>query len=131
MKFGWWVPNNTQSLVVREVCQAIIDEYLDEAMTCPTTREGWHEITDQFTEKLNFPHTCGALDDKHVACKAPTKSGFVYCNYKGFYSIVLVALVDADYKSLWADVASPGVSSDAQIYNESELKEMVEDWLPC
>lgn len=32
MKFGWRVPHNTQSLVVREVRQAIIDEYVDEAM---------------------------------------------------------------------------------------------------
>ena len=127
VKFGWRVPHNTQSLAVREVCQAIIDEYLDEAMTCPTTPEGWREISEQFIEKWNFPHTCGALDDKHVACKAPPKSGSVCYNYKGFYSIVLMALVDADYKFLWADVCSPGVSSDVQIYNESELKEMAED----
>ncbi|XP_041373483.1 putative nuclease HARBI1 [Gigantopelta aegis] len=127
MKFGCRVPHNTQSLAVREVCQAIIDEYLDEAMTCPTTPEGRREISDQFMEKWNFPHTCGALDGKHVACKAPPKSGSVYYNYKGFYSIVLMALVDTDYKFLWADVGSPGASSDAQIYNESELKEMAED----
>ncbi|XP_041371521.1 uncharacterized protein LOC121385052 [Gigantopelta aegis] len=38
-----------------------------------------------------------------------------------------MALVDADYKFLWADVGSPGASSDAHIYNESELKEMAED----
>ena len=37
-----------------------------------------------------------------------------------------MTLVDADYKFLWADVGSPGASSDAQIY-ESELKEMAED----
>ncbi|XP_048245223.1 uncharacterized protein LOC125376877 [Haliotis rufescens] len=127
LKFGWRVPHNTQSLAVREVCQAIIEEYLDEAMTCPTTPEGWYEISDQFMEKWNFQHTCGSLDSNHVACKAPQKSGSVYYNNKEFYSIVLMAMVDADYKFLWADVVSPGASSDAQIYNESELKQMAED----
>ena len=39
MKYGWRVPHNTQSFIVREVCQAIIDEYMAKVMTCPTTPE--------------------------------------------------------------------------------------------
>ncbi|KAJ4934775.1 hypothetical protein JOQ06_007557 [Pogonophryne albipinna] len=49
-----------------------------------------------------------------------------YRNYKGFFSIVLMALVDADYKFLWIDVGSDGSSNDASIYNGSELKEGLE-----
>ena len=49
-----------------------------------------------------------------------------YYNYKGFYSIVLMALVDAEYKFIWADFGATGAASDAHIYNASELKEMVE-----
>ena len=41
MKFGWRVPHNTQSIVVREVCQAIVDEYVDEVLVCPSTPDGW------------------------------------------------------------------------------------------
>jgi len=99
MQYGWRVPHNTQSIVVREVCQAIVDEYMPEVMTCPTTPEGWHAISDKFLEKWNFPHTCGALDGKHIACKCPPKSGSQYFNYKGFYSVVLMALVDAEKSS--------------------------------
>ncbi len=123
MKFGWRVPHNTQSLIVREVCQAIIDEYMDEMMSCPTTPEGWLAISDQFYQKWNFPHTCGALDGKHVACRCPPNTGSTDYNYKKFYSIVLFALVDADYKFIWADVGGTGSAGDAQIYNDSELKE--------
>ena len=126
MKFGWRVPHNTQSLLVREVCQAIIDEYLSEVMNCPTHSDGWRAIADQFFQKWNLPHTCGALDGKHVACRSPPKSGSMYYNYKGFYSIVLMALVDADYKFIWADVGGMGSASDAQIYNDCELKECAE-----
>lgn len=126
MKFGWRVPHNTQSIVVREVCQAIVDEYVDEVLVCPSTPDGWRAIADKFFQKWNFPHTCGVFDGKHVACRCPPKSGSQYFNYKGFYSIVLMALVDADYKIIWADVGGTGSASDAQIYNDCELKKCAE-----
>ena len=47
-------------------------------------------------------------------------------NYKGFFSIVLRALVDAKYKFLWIDVDSDGFTNDASIYNRSKLKEGLE-----
>ena len=50
----------------------------------------------------------------------PLKAG-VYYYYKGFYSIINMALVGPDYTFLWVDEGSPGASSDAQIYNKSEL----------
>ena len=53
MKFGWRVSHNTQSLIVREVCQAIIDEYLVETMTCPTTPETIHTNMKTSTAKTN------------------------------------------------------------------------------
>ena len=127
MKFSWRVPHNTISIVVREVCQAIIDEYLDELITCPTTPEAWLELARRFLEKWNFPHTCGAVDGKHLACRCPPDSGSQYFNYKGFYSILLFALVDADYKFIWADLSGKGAASDAQVYNDSELKQLIDD----
>ena len=69
MKFAWRVPHNTISLMVREVYNATTDKYMDEVLVCPTTPEGWRTIADKFYERWNFPHTCGALDGKHVACR--------------------------------------------------------------
>ncbi|XP_041484662.1 putative nuclease HARBI1 [Lytechinus variegatus] len=126
MKYPWRVPHNTISKVVREVCTAISEEYLDEQMTCPTNDEEWREIANDWLQRWNFPHTIGAIDGKHVACKAPPNSGSEYYNYKGFFSIILVALVSSDYKVLWADVSGNGSASDAQIYNQNELKQGLE-----
>ena len=56
------VPQNTIHLAVKEVCQAIVEEYKDELMTCPTTSDGWRKIAGDFYSKWNFPHCLAALD---------------------------------------------------------------------
>jgi hypothetical protein len=62
-----------------------------------------------------------------VTVTCPWNIGSVYRNYRGFCSIVLMALVDADYKFLWIDVGSDCSSNDTSIYNGSELKEGLEN----
>ena len=81
MSYGWRVPHSTISLLIPKVCQAIIDEYKDEVMKCPTTPEEWRAISDTFAERWNFPHTRGALDGKHVNGKCPPNSGSLYYLY--------------------------------------------------
>ena len=72
--------------------------------------------------------TCpGALDGKHVALKKPKTSGALYHNYKGFFSIVMLALVDGQYKFRWVDAGTDGSCSDAQIFNACQLKRRIED----
>lgn len=122
MRYGWRVPHNTISLVVTEVCEAIVKEFSQEAMPFPSSGDDWKDIADGFQRRWNFPHTLGALDGKHIAVTCPHGSGSEYYNYKKYYSIVLLALVDSDYKFIWADVGGRGSASDAQLWNDSDLK---------
>ena len=48
-------------------------------------------------------------------------------NYKGFFFLVLLALVDAEYRFLWINCGSSGSCSDAQIFNRSLLREKIKD----
>ena len=74
-----------------------------------------------------MPNVIGALDGKYITIKKPKKSGSQYYNYKGFFSMVLMALVDGQYKVRWVNVGSQGCCSDAQIFNSCELRDKIED----
>ena len=108
IEYGFRVANNTISSLVPETCEAIIAEYGDEYVHCPTTEDEWLAVSDGFSKCWNFHHTLGALDGKHIAIRCPANEGSVYYNYKGFFSVVLLALVDAEYRFIYADVGSNG-----------------------
>ena len=52
-----------------------------------------------------------------------------YYNYKKYFSIVLMALVDADYKFLCIDVGAVGAESDAGVFAKSCLAALFENHL--
>ena len=109
------------------VCKAILKEFQHEYLMCPTEPEDWKKTEERFRNRWNVPHAVGALDGKHIAIKKPKKSGSEYFNYKGYFSLVLFALVDADFKFLWVNVGASGSLSDAQIFNRSKLKRRSEN----
>jgi len=78
----------------------------------PLTAEEWLKCSENFYKQWNFPHCVGALDGKHLVMQAPANSGSYYYNYKGTFSIVLLAVVDAEYKFLYVDVGCNGRVSD-------------------
>ncbi|XP_041355337.1 putative nuclease HARBI1 [Gigantopelta aegis] len=127
LQYEFRVARNTICLLVKEVCDALVMELKNEVIVCPVDRGTWQEVAEEFPMRWNVPHACGALDGKRVAIRKPPKTGTMYHNYKGFFSVVLMAVVDADYKFMWIDVGGFGSQSDAQIYNQSELKECLED----
>ena len=111
----------------QKYAKAILREFQKEYLICPTMPEDWKSIEETFRNRWNVPHAVGALDGKHIAIRKPWKSGSEYFNYKGYFSLVLLALVDAEYKFLWVNVGASSSSSDAQIFHRSKLKRRIEN----
>ena len=109
------------------MCRAILEEFQQEYLICPTDTEEWQKIEDKFRNRWNVPHAVGALDGKHIAMKNPKNSCSEYFNYKGYFSLILLALVNAEYKFLWVNVGVSGSLSDAQIFNCSKLRRKIEN----
>ena len=78
------------------------------------------ETADGYYRRGHFRHCCGTVDGKHIII-CPGNSGSRYFNYKEFYSIVMLALVDHNYKFLAVDVGSYGKEGDAGIFGSHLL----------
>lgn len=110
---------------MKDVCVAIIDKLLVEVMPPPKEKD-WEKIADDFWNIWNFPNCLGAIDGKHVNIFAPPNSGSQFYNYKRTFSIVLMALVDANYKFIAIDVGSYGKNSDGGIFANSSFGKSLE-----
>ena len=124
MGFSFRVAPNTISLLVPETCRAIIAEYGEEVIKLPTSPAEWKKVAQGFEECWNLPHAIGALDGKHVRIRNPYFSGSVYYNYKKFFSMVLLALVDHQYNFMFIDVGAVGAESDTGILAQSRLADL-------
>lgn len=95
----------TISRTISSVCQAIW-KYLRPQYIEEITVEKLQNIALDFDLKANFPHCFGAIDGKHIRLIKPDKSGSLFYNYKKYFSIVLLAVVDSNYKFVLVDVGA-------------------------
>ena len=52
----------------------------------------------RFREKYGFPKVLGCVDGSHIPIVAPTTNGSLYVNRKGYHSINVQAICDADFR---------------------------------
>jgi len=62
------------------------------------TEEIWTKSAQGFFEKWQFPNCIGSVDGKHVTIKCLNDSGSRNFCYLKKFSVVLMAIVDPDYK---------------------------------
>ena len=71
----------------------------------------------------------GAIDGSHIPIPAPSEAAQgSYYNYKGFFSVVLVAIVDNDGLFRWICAGAPGSCGDGEIFKWSRwYKKLIAD----
>ena len=122
LAFAFRVASNTICLFIPEVVDAIVSEYGD-LVAMPESPDGWRAVARGFRSRWNFHHCVGAVDGKHIRIVKPNNTGSQYHhNYKGFFSVILFAIVGPDYRFMYADIGVNGSTSDCSVYNASTLK---------
>lgn len=67
-----------------------------------------------------FPWCWGAIDGCHIPIQCPPggeEACKEYHNFKNFFSIVMMAIVDAAARFVWVSVGFPGNSHDSIIFS--------------
>ncbi|KAI4454176.1 dde superfamily endonuclease [Holotrichia oblita] len=82
-----------------------------------------------FFEQYGFPGIVGAIDCSHVAIVAPPANHHLYpaaayYNRKGFYSINVQLIVDANLKIINVNARFPGSVHDAAIWRMSNIHKL-------
>lgn len=85
------------------------------------TQENWIQVSQEFQRKANFPMCLGAIDGKHIRVQNFPEAGAMNFNYKNFYSIVLLAIVDVDYKFIFVDIGAYGKDCDSSVLQSTDF----------
>ena len=56
----------------------------------------------------HFSHCLGVVNGKHVQITKPPGSGSYFFNYKSFLSVIMLAIVNANYEFIMIDVGKNG-----------------------
>lgn len=120
LSFSYRISPAAVNGIIMSTCKELWKVLAPVVMALPT-KEDWLKIAQDFDNMWHFPNCIGALDGKHVVIQAPNNSGSLFFNYKGTFSIVLMALVDANYKFIMVDVGGYGKASDGGVFGRSAM----------
>lgn len=81
----------------------------------PQTAEEWKQVAKDFESQWNASHVIGAIDGKHVEIKNLLVLDHTTINTKKTFSIVLMAVVNANYEFIMVDAGTNGRVSDGGV----------------
>lgn len=112
------------NIIFREFCEVVV-RVLETRFVRFPTRHGLAEHMRQFAALTGFPQGVGALDGCHIEVCPPKEQACDYHNFKGWYSVILLAVVDQCYKFMYINVGTPGRNHDSDIFQKSKLPKIL------
>ncbi|XP_018118360.1 protein ANTAGONIST OF LIKE HETEROCHROMATIN PROTEIN 1-like [Xenopus laevis] len=119
LKFSTGISAQALGHIIPDTCRAIVEALKQEYLQFPSTPEEWLQVAKQFEDYWNFPNCGGAIDGKHVRINPPPNSGSYYYNYKGYFSVILLAVVNAKYEFIMVDIGKNGRVSDGGVIEQT------------
>ena len=118
--------------IVLEVSMSIVNRLWQPSVMklFPSNCDEYKECITDFDEIWQFPYCLGAIDSCHIPIKCPVKGierAKEYHNFKNFHSVLLMAIVDAKHRFVWASSGYPGNSHDAIIFESTTLYSRITD----
>ncbi|XP_037514507.1 uncharacterized protein LOC119390871 [Rhipicephalus sanguineus] len=113
------------NVIYREFCEAVV-ELLEYQWVKTLTGIDMEDHITELQLSTGFPQCVGALDGCHFPVSPQKEYVNDYFNYKGWYSVILLALVDHNYMFRFINVGSPGRCHDAHVYHQSNLSRLIE-----
>ncbi|KAK2725777.1 hypothetical protein QYM36_000310 [Artemia franciscana] len=120
LSYQYLIGRSTVTLIVAETTEAIRTSMKSQCLK-PPTQSTFQTIADKFMRRWDFPNCIGAIDGKYIRLRCPENSGSTYFCHKRFFSVVLMAVVDADYKFQFVDVGAEGSAGDSSIFARSSF----------
>ena len=86
-----------------------------------STEKEWRHVANDLEKLWDLPHCIGAIDGKHIGIDCPKNSASNYYNYKGIFSMILLAICDARYNCMMFDVGKYGSINGSNALNKAEF----------
>jgi len=117
---------STVCRIVSDVTKAIINNFWNEQVLrhFPKNKQEFRDKILDTEELWQFPCSWATVGGCHIPLKCPAgdlQANKEYHNFKNFCSIVLIGVVDAKRKFIWASCGFPGNSHDSIIFQSTNL----------
>ena len=84
-------------------------------------------VIDGFNTKWDMVQCAGAIDGSHIPVRPPLLNHTDFYNWKGWYSIIVQAVVNHEYLFRDINVGWPGSVHDARVFVNSQLYNRIQN----
>lgn len=106
--------------IVNEFCCVVCEILMPELIKIPQGDE-MERIVNGFENRWGYPQCGGAIDGSHIPIQGQLNFHTDYYNRKGWYSVIIQALVDHNYCFMDVNIGWPGSCHDARVFSNSSV----------
>jgi len=66
------------------------------------------------------------MDGKPIVIRCPSKTGYEFYNYKKFYSLILLTIVDANYNFIYIDFGTNASVNETLVFFKSTFNKFLQ-----